>query len=100
MNEQVSFTINEKTKFIKHFFKFQQPTLSIHEQIVLLTFWEELFVDREEYEMAKVVKDEIDYIIKNPSKVPYKGKVVKQKIPFFKKIINYFKKWFNPKSKI
>jgi hypothetical protein len=69
MNELKYFTVEEKTNFIKHMFRYYQPTLNIIEQITLLTLWEEICVVQEEYEMAKIVKDEMDYIINNQDKV-------------------------------
>jgi hypothetical protein len=69
MNELKYFTVEEKTNFIKHMLRYYQPTLNIIEQITLLTLWEEICVVQEEYEMAKIVKDEMDYIINNQDKV-------------------------------
>ena len=93
MNELKYFTVEEKTNFIKHMFRYYQPTLNIIEQITLLTLWEEICVVQEEYEMAKIVKDEMDYIINNQDKViqklePYLEPQKKENL--FTRIKNWF----------
>lgn len=98
MDELKYFTVEEKTKFIKHMFRYYQPTLTIVEQIILLTLWEEVCVNKEEYEMAKIIKDEMDYIINNQGKVIQKTQAnlkPQKKENLFTRI----KKWINLKLK-
>lgn len=98
MDELKYFTVEEKTNFIKHMFRYYQPTLNIVEQITLLTLWEEICVSREEYEMAKTVKDEMDYIINNQDKVIQKVELPlepQKKENLFTRV----KKWIILKSK-
>lgn len=103
------FTTTEKVNFIKHMFKHYQPTLTIPEQITLLTLWEESCVIREEYEMAQAIKDEMDNILNNPNEVPQKNlpikeeifyKVKKEKKTLLQKFSFWVKNLFNPKPKI
>jgi len=65
-------TRKEKVTFIVGMFRFHQPTLSIPEQIALLTLWEESCVNAEEYEMASAIVKEIRDIQSQPMKVPQK----------------------------
>ena len=67
-------TSEEKVNFIVGIFRFYQPTLSLPEQIVLLTLWEESCVEKEEFEMAGAIKNEMDKIMKNPEKTPQRIK--------------------------
>lgn len=65
-------TTEEKIEFIIGIFKFYQPTLSVPEQIALLTLWEVSCVKVEEYEMASAIIKEMKKIQKNPAEVPQK----------------------------
>ena len=62
-----------KVKFIVGMFKHYQPSLTIPEQIALLTLWEESCVLQEEYEMAEAILKEMSKIqehqTKNMSKI-------------------------------
>lgn len=60
----------DKIRFVVGMFKFYQPTLTIPEQIALLTLWEESCVKAEEYEMASAVINEITKIQEQPENVP------------------------------
>ena len=80
-------------EILKGIFKFYQPTLHIVEQIALLTIWEERCVEEEEYEMAKAVKDMMNYIQKNPNKVPQRLTGL-EKIPIKLTIFGKIKKSF------
>lgn len=87
-----------KINFLMGLFKYYQPTLTLPEQIGLLTLWEEVFVTEEEYEIAQVIKNKITEIQQNQNTVPQKGLVVfelveKQKKPsFFKRFFIWVKK--------
>ena len=103
-------TVDGKVDFIVGIFNFYQPTLSIPEQIALLTLWEASFVLEEEYEMASAIINEIAKIQENPTETPQKiigsnvglGKIQKIpslahkkiKIPFYVKLFYWFKKLF------
>ena len=93
------YSTEEKIKFLKGIFNFYQPTLHILEQIALLTIWEERCVEEEEYEMAKAVKDMMNYIQKNPNKVPQRLTGL-EKIPIKLTIFGKIKKWFKKLFKI
>lgn len=111
-------TREEKVTFIIGMFRVHQPTLSIPEQIALLTLWEVSCVNAEEYEMASAIVKEMRGIQSQPMKVPQKvlsqptnfgvlnqnplfimenedfifGE--KNKKPFYKKIFYWFKHLF------
>ncbi len=111
-------TRKEKVTFIIGMFRVHQPTLSIPEQIALLTLWEESCVNAEEYEMASAIVKEIRDIQSQPMKVPQKVLFQstnfgvfnqnplfmmenedfifdkKRKKPFYKKIFYWFKNLF------
>lgn len=104
MEANDTYTTEEKVNFIKHMFRFYQPVLTIAEQITLLDSWEESCVNQEEYEMAQVIKEEMEYILKNPKKVPQRiFEVVEAsdniteevtKTSLFKRIVSWFKNLF------
>ena len=111
-------TTEEKIEFIIGIFKFYQPTLSVPEQIALLTLWEVSCVKVEEYEMASAIIKEMKKIQKNPAEVPQKILFSESNIenlkqsplfiienkdfifkknnkkPFYKKIFEWIKKLF------
>lgn len=60
----------DKIRFVVGMFKFYQPTLTIPEQIALLTLWESSCVKAEEYEMASAIINEITKIQEQPENVP------------------------------
>ena len=64
----------DKIRFVVGMFKFYQPTLTIPEQIALLTLWESSCVKAEEYEMASAIINEINKIKEQPKKVPQRIK--------------------------
>ena len=64
----------DKIRFVVGMFKFYQPTLTIPEQIALLTLWESSCVKAEEYEMASAIINEINKIQEQPKKVPQRIK--------------------------
>ena len=82
----------DKISFIVGMFKHFQPTLTLPEQIALLTLWEESFVSEEEYELAGVVIEEIEKIKNNPNLVPQKGLIIIQTQEVKKSIYERF--WF------
>jgi hypothetical protein len=61
-----------RVKFIVGMFKHYQPSLTIPEQIALLTLWEESCVLQEEYEMAEAILKEMGKIQQNPAETPQK----------------------------
>ena len=61
-----------RVKFIVGMFKHYQPSLTIPEQIALLTLWEESCVLQEEYEMAEAILKEMGKIQQNPVETPQK----------------------------
>tara|TARA_Y100001937_G_scaffold105848_1_gene147026 strand:- start:17 stop:406 length:390 start_codon:yes stop_codon:yes gene_type:complete len=60
----------DKIRFVVGMFKFYQPTLTIPEQIALLTLWESSCVKAEEYEMASAIVNQINKIQEQPENVP------------------------------
>ncbi len=64
----------DKIRFVVGMFKFYQPTLTIPEQIALLTLWESSCVKAEEYEMASAIINEITKIQEEPKNVPQRIK--------------------------
>lgn len=64
----------DKIRFVVGMFKFYQPTLTIPEQIALLTLWESSCVKAEEYEMASAIINEITKIQEQPKNVPQRIK--------------------------
>lgn len=90
-------TLEEKIKFLNGIFNYYQPTLTIPEQIALLSIWEEVLVIEEEYEIAEIIKNKIITIQQDPDNTPQKGLVTfetveeKPKPSFFKKIFFWFK---------
>lgn len=80
-----------KIDFVLGIFKHHQPELNITEQIALLTLWEEVCVDKEEYEMAGAIKEELEKII-SQSQLTTKEKI---KPKWYKKILLWFKGFFN-----
>jgi hypothetical protein len=59
----------DKIKFIETIFNHYKKELSIVEQIAILTIWEEVCVNKEEYEMANVIKKELYKIISDSNNV-------------------------------
>lgn len=78
----------DKINFIIGMFRHFQPTLTIPEQIALLSLWEESFVSEEEYELAGAVVNELKKI-KNDLNIKNTKEVKK---PFYKRFLNWFKK--------
>tara|TARA_R110002126_G_scaffold291041_1_gene450121 strand:+ start:101 stop:406 length:306 start_codon:yes stop_codon:yes gene_type:complete len=89
----------DKINFIIFLFKNYQKNLTLFEQITLLTLWEESCVLREEYEMAAVLKKEMEKIQQNPNKTPHKNTHIsditkKTKTPFYVRFFKWVKGWF------
>ena len=60
----------KKVGLILTLFRAYQPMLNIVEQIGLLTMWIEACVEREEYEMAGALTNEMKFIQENPHMIP------------------------------
>lgn len=60
--------VENKKEFIKELFLYYKPTLSKEKQILLLEDWIDSCIQSEEYEMASVLKKELQEVIKNPEK--------------------------------
>ena len=55
-----------KKEFIKELFRYYKPTLSKEKQILLLEDWIKSCVEKEEYEMASVLEEELRIVNENP----------------------------------
>ena len=100
-------TVDGKTNFIISIFKHHQPDLTLIEQIALLTMWEEHCVIKEEYEMANVIKKQLNKIKLNPHNVPQKINLSKDvinnppedfKLNWSHKVLYWFKGLFTRKN--
>jgi hypothetical protein len=80
--------VENKIDFLLAIFKHHQPSLTITEQIALLTLWEEACVNEEEYEIAGAIKRELDKIINQKPPEPKE----KNKPKWYNKISEWFKK--------
>ncbi len=96
----------DKVNFMVGLFKFHQPTLTIVEQVALLTVWEESCVLQEEYEIAEALLNEMFIIQNNPSEAPQKSDsdvsydIVEKKVikkPFYFKFFKWVKSLFKNK---
>lgn len=55
-----------KKEFIKELFRYYKPTLSKEKQIFLLEDWINSCVEKEEYEMASALEEELRIVNENP----------------------------------